>query len=151
MCLETLSVSGTRFGLSVQHDAWGKMLISTLTIGIDTSGRPSEVDILGGGRGGGAFLPVEHNPLGTGGNAVVTLIQGRETCQDCIIIVGHVVDRFCITVCCDTRSVGFRICKAMPRMQIQELGLTTQVMFSFLKYALQNWLRPEFCWVDGLF
>lgn len=46
---------------------------------------------------------MEHNPLGTGGNAVVTLIEGRETCQDCIIIVGHVVGRFCITICCDTK------------------------------------------------
>lgn len=38
---------------------------------------------------GGAFIPVEHNPLGTGGDTVMTLVQGRETGQDCIIIVGH--------------------------------------------------------------
>lgn len=58
MYLEILSVSGTRFGLSVQHDAWGKMLVSKLTIGIATSGRSSEVDILGGGavEGGHSYL-----------------------------------------------------------------------------------------------
>lgn len=33
---------------------------------------------------------MEHDPLGTGGNAIMALIEGRETGQDCIIVVGHI-------------------------------------------------------------
>lgn len=32
---------------------------------------------------------MEHDPLGCCGNAVVTLIEGREACQNGVVIVGH--------------------------------------------------------------
>lgn len=35
------------------------------------------------------LLPVKHDPLGTGGNAVMALIESREASQNCIIIIGH--------------------------------------------------------------
>lgn len=80
----------------------------------------------------------------------MTLIECRETSQDCIIIVGHVVGRFCRTACCDTRSVGFRSCKAMPRMQIPRAWPNHAGDF-FLEICSAKWLRTEFCGVDVLF
>lgn len=153
MCLETPSVSGTRFGLSVQHDAWEKILVSKSTIGKATLERPIEVDVLarGGGSAAGAFLPVEHDPLGAGSNAIMALIEGRETSQDCIIIVGHVVDRFCITACRDTRSVGFRSCKAMPRIQIPGAWPNHAGDVFFSEICPANCLITQFRWVDVLF
>jgi len=34
-------------------------------------------------------IPMEHDPLGTCGYAIMALIEGGEASQNCIIIVGH--------------------------------------------------------------
>ena len=40
------------------------------------------------GKGCG-FILVEHDPLGCGGNAIVALIEGRQSSQNGIIVVSH--------------------------------------------------------------
>jgi hypothetical protein len=41
-------------------------------------------------------LPVKHNPLGGGSNAVVALIEGREPCENSVVVVSHLAWRITV-------------------------------------------------------